>query len=138
MTPSELVAALEAAGVRLRVFGGRLDLESASEPPRALLDELVREKISVIAFLREREEPPPLVVRHRRTEEPPAPVAPPETDETTRVITSTRPVNAAEVLRAGGTVPPGFGRPPVENDFLSQSYRDFRERAEALLGPYRR
>jgi len=59
VTAAALVAALQNAGVRLRVVAGRLDLEADREPPRELLDELTRRKVEVLAHLAERDAPPP-------------------------------------------------------------------------------
>ncbi|GEM_PF-2105347 len=60
MNAREIVAALEALGVRLRAHAveNTIDLEAESEPPRELLDELARNKAGVLSFLRAREAPP--------------------------------------------------------------------------------
>jgi hypothetical protein len=54
MTAREIVDALEALGVRLRVAANMndVDVEAEAEPPRELLDELVRNKVGVLSYLR--------------------------------------------------------------------------------------
>lgn len=102
MNAAELVAALEEAGVRLRVRGERLDVEAASEPPRPLLDELTREKAAVLSFLRESEAPPPpVVVKDRRAPEPEAPASSPAAPQ----IISSRSFSNGEIALASGAVP---------------------------------
>jgi hypothetical protein len=109
VTPAALVTALEEAGVRLRVVGGRLDLEAATEPPRPLLDELARNRDAVLRYLAAREIPPPVVAVRDRREETAAPASdPPEPPQ----IASVRDVTAAEVLAVSGTLPSPLPPPP--------------------------
>jgi hypothetical protein len=78
-----LVAALEGHGIRLYVRGALIDVRSddraVEREPLALLDELTRRRVEVIAYLQARETPPaPVCVVDKRaeigTETPSSPV----------------------------------------------------------------
>ncbi len=73
MNVADLVADLERRGARLRLVGGRLDIESDVELPTELLDMMAREKPEVIAYLAERSASAPVKVSDKRVSADAAP-----------------------------------------------------------------
>lgn len=151
MSPAEIVEKLEALGVGVTAAGSKIALTvSGDDPPRALLDEMTREKAAVLTFLRGREAPAPVIVRDRRAPatsarptlgqvvigrgEPGCPTCQPW--EAPTEVLAVRPFTPGEVAVASGVVPRylGSGLSVAHQQHLAGSFTGL-DRIRAFLRP---